>query len=153
MKIIAIYGVGDSGKTTAIKRFFNKYVNEDYGFEDVVDQSKENCKDILITAKYGDIKVGVSSQGDSDYFVNKALDAFAECDIVICACRTKGGSEQALEAKAKMDDGHLCWLGKARISLWKGNKSVKGAEKLQERAVDDMSEMIYHAFQMLTMKE
>lgn len=154
MKIIAVYGVGNSGKTTSIKRFVDKFINEQNSFSAPEFIGEKNKNDIICKTVYNSvIKVGITSQGDTKEFVEIAFEKMTDCDIVICACRTKGGSEKYLEKRAKDENGYILWIGKARVSLWEGNKAKTGAETLQDQAIDYTSEMIYKGFQLIVQKE
>ena len=152
MKIIAVYGVNDSGKSASIKRFIDKTIshkefilscNEQFGRGD----------DVFCITDYKDgkktVKVGIVSQGDTKEALRNAFEKFEGCDIVVCACRTKGGSEKYLSKIAKDTNDYLLWIGKSRISLWKGNQTKKGVKMLQESTVEFISEMIYRAFFLL----
>ena len=149
MKIIAIYGVGDSHKTTTIKEFFKKYVNEAYGFSDIINFSEhDSTKDIICSAIYNKrIKVGIASQGDAKSFLEEEFKILSDCSIIICASRTKGNGCEFLEKKAKESGHDVLWIGKGRIGFSKNKHEKTIPEKLRNRAVQSMVDLIYEAFQ------
>ena len=152
MKIIAVYGVNDSGKSASVKRFVDEVATQNK-FTIIRNERFGMGNDILCIADYKNnnknVRVGIVSQGDKEEVLNKAFSRFSSCDIVICACRTKGGSEKFLEEKVKANDDYVLWIGKSRISLWKGNQTKNGVKILQDSAEEFIAKMIYSAFLLL----
>lgn len=88
MKIIALKGKGDSGKSTTIKMLPNILVAN--GYKQVPNKYQKHGGDFLDIYDNGIKKVGITSSGDTFDLVNKRLaDLVGEkCDVCICACRT-----------------------------------------------------------------
>lgn len=59
-------------------------------------------RDICATVDFEGIRVGISSLGDPDSEQEMWLDELVgmECDIIVCASRTKGRTVRAVEERA-----------------------------------------------------
>ena len=88
MKIIALKGRRDSGKTTTIKLLPNILTLN--GYTQVPNKFKNYGDDFLDIYANGSKKVGITSSGDTFDLVNDRLTDLVneKCDICICACRT-----------------------------------------------------------------
>jgi hypothetical protein len=90
LKIIALQGKGNSGKTTSIKILDNILLNNNY--TPVPNMRQTHGKDFLdiYVHSISKLKVGITSSGDTyDLVKNRLQDLVnAKCDICICACRT-----------------------------------------------------------------
>ncbi len=151
MRIIALYGVGNANKTTSIKGFFKKYVNEENGFSEIIDMSEAGREDIIYSAIYnGKTKVGIASQGDSKWFLKREFQMLADCDIVICSSRSKGNGRGFLKEKETETNGEIIWIEKGRIDASKENDQGPILDKLRENAVSYTVELLYAAFLGLT---
>ncbi|MBO4473025.1 MAG: hypothetical protein IJT04_02960 [Bacteroidales bacterium] len=147
MKIIALFGIGNSHKTTSIKLFFDQYVNLKNGFTNINDMSEAGRKDIIITAIYNEkIKVGIASQGDSRWFLEKEFEVLKDCEIVICACRTKGNGPSFLKEKATETNGGIIWIEKGRITTFNGENYGSFLCQLQDQSINNAIDLIYNAF-------
>ena len=88
--IIALKGKGNSGKTQTInavyKNLHRKYPNA------IITNLYPNTIDIKIIMDINGTKVGIESQGDPGSRLKQSLSDFsdANCDIIICATRTRG---------------------------------------------------------------
>ena len=100
MKVLIIFGVGNSGKTSSIKQIYNDLMaagaKEKY-FD------KDNKKDFLAILEYQDKIITINSAGDNDGEVANGLKELEKqlpkekWDYHICASRTKGGSIKAIQ--------------------------------------------------------
>lgn len=92
--IYALQGKGNSGKTETIKNVFQslqvKYPSA------VMNVLSNNTIDIKVIININGTKVGIESQGDPNSRLQQSLQDFsnANCDIIICACRTSGMTVQ-----------------------------------------------------------
>jgi hypothetical protein len=95
--LIDVRGVAQKGKSTTIKCVYRKLLEKNAEIFNVKDWD-EGRKEIRALLKIGDIIVGIETRGDDRSFVEKALDIFKknECNIIICATRTKGGTLEAV---------------------------------------------------------
>ncbi len=90
MKIIALQGKGNSGKTTSIKILHNIMLSNNYTQIQNMRQNHGNdFLDIYINS-ITKLKVGITSSGDTYDLVSDRLQDLvnAKCDVCICACRT-----------------------------------------------------------------
>jgi len=99
-KIIALRGRGSIGKTTTIRNHLHGLMLQN-GFKQV-----PNCmvgggtRDIYDVFEKNGIRYGISSSGDThDHVMNNLTDLISDkCDIMVCACRTRGGTHAALHS-------------------------------------------------------
>jgi hypothetical protein len=111
--VIAIEGAAKAGKTHIVKKFreilIQNYPNHKEHF--LIDEN--DIKTIItITLPNGIvIKVGIESQGDPDSrLVHERLEDFKDCDIVICACRTKGETAEIVYEFAHNNGFEAIWI-------------------------------------------
>lgn len=98
-QLIALFGVGDAGKTTTIRKV------RDLLLAKYIDAKEETLNGRLRVEIFSIItikgkRIGITSRGDRDIHVKFALEKFAQekCQIILCATRTKGsGSWNAME--------------------------------------------------------
>lgn len=109
MKTIVLYGRGNTGKSTAIRRFFDKYVKDNSSYTII----KENIEavDIRIKAVCNGKTVGIISHGDNEYCVQDGLDYVGDCDILICASRSKGAPKDLIKRKSN----EIIWIEKETL--------------------------------------
>lgn len=102
--LLGLYGISDTGKSSTIKLAYKKFgelhpkathtdVETDTDIETHADiEKKWKSADILVRVKVGKISVGFSSAGDDPEDVKYNLRKLREnnCDIIVCATRTKG---------------------------------------------------------------
>ncbi len=91
-KLICIWGSSNYGKTSSIIEFDN-ILNRHYANNIVPIHSVGiSPYDILRIYKIGNITVGIESQGDPKSRQKSSLSLFGKnnCDIIICASRTRG---------------------------------------------------------------
>lgn len=88
MKIVALKGKGDSGKTTTINMLPNILIAN--GYKQVPNKYQKHGGDFLDIYDNGKKKVGITSSGDTFDLVNDRLSDLVteKCDVCICACRT-----------------------------------------------------------------
>lgn len=65
-----------------------------------------NKQDLKVIIQYRNVKIGLESQGDPGSRLVNSIDEFVhqyECDIIICACRTKGKDARTIKHLCKPD--------------------------------------------------
>lgn len=116
--IIGIYGRGQEGKSTTIKKvvelILNNYPNAVCSVDPV-----DYKGDVLLTIQIGVIKVGFESQGDPNSRMIYAdtvenLAKVDNCDIIVCATRTEGETVKKVDYVADTYGYHTIWLS----SFW-----------------------------------
>ena len=102
MIVVTVQGHGDSGKTRALQLLILKIIKEYFpqdvfiGEKDLYElkstgkllNSKGKPKDITVIVEIGDIKIGITTKGDTEECLRKAFEWFEakDCDIAVCAC-------------------------------------------------------------------
>jgi hypothetical protein len=88
MNILALRGVGNSGKTTTIKLLHGLFLNNSYQVVSITFNPQDgDFRTIFI--KNGKL-IGITSSGDTFDLVNGNLEALINggCILCVCACRT-----------------------------------------------------------------
>ncbi|MFD2519518.1 hypothetical protein [Emticicia soli] len=107
--IIVTSGIANQGKSESIKNVCKIILNTFNNAEPSIKKELiDYTKDILLTIKIGDIKIGFESQGDpnsrmiwEDTIRKLADDEFdpilGGCQIIICASRSSGATVEKIE--------------------------------------------------------
>lgn len=112
--IFAIYASAQKGKTSSIKEFY-KMFKRNYKAEILSDSCAEfndGAELSGIIELNSGIKIGINTAGDDLYVVQDNIDVFvkAKCNIIVCACRTKGESTAPILNLENKYDVH--WIAK-----------------------------------------
>ncbi len=125
MKVIALKGLGNTGKTTTIKLLCDLYLNSpssvfsSCSFTRLPGDSKSDYKRIYsLSTATKTYKVGVCSEGDTAKSLKDTFNSFKNCDIAIVACRTKGGSFEIV----KTSSSDVIWAGKSQDRTSSANR-------------------------------
>ena len=96
--IIALQGDADTGKSITIGLLFEMMKHN--GFEVIQDKKQKNSKDFFVILKKNEILIGVSSYGDTEYFIKERCGRFVDagCEIIVCACHQKGKTVSAVHS-------------------------------------------------------
>lgn len=111
--IIAIYGRAEEGKSTSIKLACRKLLRD---FPNAVPPAVgvNDNGDILTVITLGNVKIGFESQGDpkSRMISEDTLRQLAnqECQIIICATRTRSETVHKVDEIANDFGYHTLWL-------------------------------------------
>lgn len=94
---IAIWGHSSQGKSSSIIEIVNAIPLQ---YPGAVIDMRISGKDIQVILMIGKVKIGIESQGDPGGRLQKSLDLFVQenCDIIICATRTRGETVTSVEA-------------------------------------------------------
>lgn len=105
--LFALWGNAGQGKSTAIKAISEEIQKQ---YPQAIVQIFSDRVDIKLIIKIRKIKIGIESQGDPGSRLPKSLDFFRKenCDIIICATRTSGGTVKAVENMADKYD--VIWI-------------------------------------------
>ena len=128
--IIALEGIGGSGKTSTLKIVINK-------FREVSSSSlasaQKTGKDQREIFNVNDKKVGIETQGDPNSRLETSLELFTSegCDLIICATRTYGGTVKIVEK-----------LSPPYEISWRGQSFVQRS-KLQHESNAAIAELIF----------
>ena len=123
MKIIAIRGVSNSGKTHSFWAFYDNYIVRLPEF--CIQKSKsghrkkgvggvfgaERGKDYSLVATYCGKRIGVISMGDKRELIEENFRYVGDGDVVIDASHLRGQTVEYVKAKA---DGAIKWINKRK---------------------------------------
>ena len=93
-------GVSKAGKTTTIRWAFDYLITH---FPEAVIEGRHTLKaDVHAVVTVGGLAIGFESQGDPCSRQPESLDRFVarECDIIVCACRSRGDTFNAVSGLA-----------------------------------------------------
>ncbi|MBR1877807.1 MAG: hypothetical protein IJ814_02250 [Paludibacteraceae bacterium] len=115
MQKLIIYNKGyhATGKSKAIKAVFFRLTDIRKGqieLKQLLHGSPDitNKEDLGVIFQYRNMSIGLESEGDPNgRFLSDALVKFKEypCDIIICACRTKGETFDSVKALFQTEGG------------------------------------------------
>lgn len=96
-------GTKDTGKTSTIKRFYEQ-LKFNYPTVEEIYSNEDEVGDIQKILKVNRVKIGIESQGDPDSRLPESLEYFSkeECDIIVCATRTRGGTVDEVVGLAEL---------------------------------------------------
>ena len=143
MKIIVLYGKGNTGKSTAIRRFYDNYVKDNSLFAVIKDNI--GALDLRLRATYKGKTIGIFSHGDNEWVVKDGFDFVGECDVVICACRSKGAAMDFIKRKTK----EIVWIEKSTIGAEIGVISDADINWMRSEQANDTAARINLLLQLL----
>lgn len=117
--ILTIYGSQGKGKSDTIKRAAQLLINQNSNAKTFIKHNFEY--DILLTVQIGSIRIGFESQGDPKSRMitkdtlrqladNKLNPKIGNCDIIVCASRTRGETVWKIDEIADEYDFHTLWI-------------------------------------------
>ena len=111
-KLICVWGSSKYGKTSSIIEFDN-ILNKHYSNNIVsIHSNRTDSKDILRIYKIGKVTVGIESQGDPNSRQKSSLSLFGKnnCDIIICASRSRGNTVANVDSFFKRNGYDCFWI-------------------------------------------
>ena len=89
--VIACKGIGGQGKTTALKKLYER-IKEKYPKMSPQTFLIDKNGDIKVIFTIQGVKIGFETQGDPSSRITGSIDDFVNegCELIVCACRTKG---------------------------------------------------------------
>lgn len=106
--VIALKGIGGQGKSETIKRLRN-LIKSTYTHH--VENILIDKGDVKVIIEIKGVKIGIESQGDPDSRQEKSISEFVSknCDIIICASRTRGETVDTV-FNTKKDGYRVIWV-------------------------------------------
>lgn len=145
MQQIILYGTGDSGKSTTLRKLYYNHIesNSDY----VISEGSANPNgDFMIILNYQNRKkIGIYTWGDNLYHVSKGQEFASKCDIAICAVRSKGEGYRLLNGLSYPQ----IWIEKGRFNAKNGIMSVAEEEKIQNKLDTQTANQIFQILESL----
>jgi hypothetical protein len=111
-KLLCVWGASNYGKTSSIMEF-DSLLNQSFGKNILQIHSLGNSPDdIRRIYKIGKITIGIESQGDPNSRQKSSLTLFGKnnCDIIVCASRTKGETVANVCNFCKRNGYDLYWI-------------------------------------------
>jgi hypothetical protein len=106
--IFALQGLSNSGKSSTLIELLNQIISK-YP-QSRVQALQGGTKDVkVIVDLVNGMRIGIESQGDPNSRLQQSLADFrsAKCDIVFCACRTSGMTEDWIKKMRPQDIVHF----------------------------------------------
>ena len=138
MNILALQGKSGKGKTTTLNLLIEKLKEND--------AETKFCKEIpykdkCVILDYKEKKVGITTRGDAKYCLEDDFNLLGDdCDIYVCAVRTKGETVEFVEEKSKGDT--LVFFGKATYDVSKSSELQDKLESKQEKINQYQAQLI-----------
>ncbi|WP_122898278.1 hypothetical protein [Acinetobacter sp. B51(2017)] len=96
--IISLAGAENTGKTQTLTLLIEMLVKDAFAQPDtLVKCLKMENADMRLIVAIGDIKVAVDTKGDPDTKLFERISELDSCDYIICACRTRGETYDAIQ--------------------------------------------------------
>ncbi|MDN3670727.1 hypothetical protein QWY93_15490 [Echinicola jeungdonensis] len=116
---IAIYGQAGRGKSATIREVASQLMN---AFPNHTLQIINDGGDITYIIEINGVKIGIESQGDPNSRQPRSLADFvaANCDIIICVCRTSGMTRDAVADLHRNHQYEIIWTANHRS--WQKNQ-------------------------------
>lgn len=119
--IIAIWHTADMGKTETIRAFANLLINN---FQDDLVSIRPDpafvppSGDFILVVRINGVVIGITSEGDPGTGLENRLINLAdnrECDIILCATRTRGETVTAVDQVASTRNYRTIWTSTYQI--------------------------------------
>lgn len=113
-KIIALKGVANVGKSDTIMKVY-ELLKKRYPNAKIECRDKIFRIDINVVLIINGVKIGIESKGDPSSNLPKKLNAFksADCQVIICATRSKG---QTVDAVLKLEPKYdVLWMEQVAV--------------------------------------
>lgn len=141
--LIGLYGKSNIGKTEAIRLVFEliKEKYPDLKYDPDYQPILSNDGDISVIVIVNGIKIGIESQGDpnSRIFVSIPIFINLNCDVILCATRTRGATVQIIEGLK--NDFQINWIEKKQVddSKLQFAENKKSAICIAEKIIEHLN--------------
>ncbi|PWJ34778.1 hypothetical protein [Fibrobacter succinogenes] len=110
-KIVALKGSENKGKSETLRIVIQK-IREKYSSALYTPFEQDDKDEKCVFENLNGMKIGIETQGDPGYRLPKSLQDFAQmlCNVIICACRTKGSTVDAI--KLYRNDYEIAYIKK-----------------------------------------
>ena len=143
MKQIILYGTGNSGKTTTLHKFYEKFIKDNSEF--TVLEIKFSGKDYMAIVEYHGYKVGIYTWGDTKGLIDEGVEYTQGCDVIICVARSKGAGYQYFDELTVPQ----IWIEMGRFYNQNSAISNLDYESFRGAITDQTASYIYQALQLL----
>lgn len=164
MKIVALWGKSNVGKTTTIKKLLVKVLDK-YGNDCLRDpshhisrqslteelqrerfakplNSRSPIRNVYTKVEIDGCLIGITTAGDSKETLEEAFKTFGDCELCFCATHVRGDTVEYVKQLAEND--MLIWYGQCEVSS-NGNYDLK--ERFQTVS-DKVSDILFEELQL-----
>lgn len=109
--LIANIGSSNTGKSSAIKEFYSFCTTHGHTVKTIY-----NGGDVCAIIEVEGVKIGIESQGDPNSRMYETLELLdgEDCDVIVCACRSYGGTREEVEDLRDRSGYTLVWMPNPR---------------------------------------
>lgn len=143
MKILALQGSANSGKTTSIILLME--LLEKDGAIILKDLKKRGARERTLIMEYHGRLIGITSLGDLSKYLADFFSKTGHCDLCVCACRSRGGTLVTIQNCAKEDD--YFFLFKRKNIVEAELENTETAERLFSMINWIMNDLEKHPYQ------
>lgn len=147
MKIIILYGTGNSGKSTTFRKLYEKHIKGNADFNILGAMPTESVKDYQIVVQYKGRTIAIYTWGDNEFNVKAAFQYAEEngCEVLVCAARSSGKGYQFFD---KMKCPQI-WIEKGRYGGKNDALRPSQEDAIREEIAELTADRIYQALQLL----
>ncbi len=123
--IFALQGLSNAGKSSTLIELMNQIITKYPNGK--LQELHSGTKDVqIIIEPVNGMRIGIESQGDPNSRLRKSLADFrsAKCDVVFCACRTRGDTVNWINAMSPPDKIQFI----AQVSSQSGQQAANTAK-------------------------
>lgn len=137
--ILSVWNTAGKGKSQTIRELARLLLASypAYVSIDPITISIPPDRDFLIVVEVDGIRVGIASQGDPGTGLERKLRKLADefnCDIIVCATRTRGESVKIVDRVANDYDYNTIWISTYQV----GKRHQPMANQLKARHLLDL---------------
>ena len=143
-EVIALRGPKNRGKSQTVKKIpdllLAKYPGAE--IENLIPQSRS--LDIKVLVTINQVRIGIESQGDPrPGRLPESLTEFVNlgCEIIICATRTRGGTETAVKSLEAHSGYDIVWLDQNDAGTSSSSQEAAN-RKMAERIVSEVEKSL-----------
>ena len=119
--IVAIFQTADKGKTETLRAFANLLLEKYPSFTPIYPElaTVPPNEDFRLIIKVKDRVIGIESQGDPNKALEERLFELEKdfnCDLILCATRSKGATIAAVEELAHQKSFDTIWTSTYQVS-------------------------------------
>lgn len=139
MKVIALWGRSEVGKTSTLNMVIDILINE-LGAYKHLEYSADNEVDTRVVLKINEKIILVFTGGDDRRIMEENFDLVKseQYDLLVCACRSRGASCRSIEQRFSKDE--IIWYGQSRVSGLKDKEEE--LEMIRKQANEYMARSI-----------
>lgn len=145
IKVLVLWGTANHGKTQTLNLVIRKLLNNYQATLVSGTLSSDIKTDCWVVLEYNGKKIGIVTNGDDKQILRAGFNSLPNnCDLYLCASRSKGGSCDFITTKFQEDE--IMWMEKWSVTSSNSNFPLY---YLQEKANDVQALGIIEAINIL----